>query len=623
MPMQPLIKSNVNQPRIRRTHSGCRPCRKRGKRCDEARPSCQACKRLSLDCSYGIDYTFRNLDGALFQRQLAGQTTSTRSSPISKRSTAKRVLDPKIKIGMLNHLSRLETPSVPLTVSTHHEVEVRYLNHFQTHVRHLLPAASLEFINRSLQSPALRFAVLCISASNLSMLNSRVQNRILPNDSRKSVHSPLVNGLHHSFAQKYHDLAFWNCRAAEADEIKNEAPALLVAHVLLAYYHHASTDHLQFRIAVRDAVRFVLQSRTNIVDSADGVDSLQMWYRLCTSHRPAKPPALLLEGEGASSFGPNLLPDVTEHLYLNCILGMSVNDLIYDILIKTLEIRTKLMVFRCVAAIRQVSETSRDIGPLAHEMMNKMLGRECGPDEYVEARDSFVRGSNLLGLLDVQKERLKVWRSRLSPGQLQTQYGSISSIQSQGSPEDSHLLTSQRTQTHRDVMNALYCLLCEMTFEEAKQAFTSHHTSTVVGVDPSNPIANMAYSAYHIADSLNLAVSNTSDVYTMSLAEVLLQLVFLWRSDELFHYILDILWPRLEAHGRGYEHSHYPTHLVKRIITQAAVYWEQGRVVNFALPAVAEDTSKLKLLDIDHPVDLVVCGYNTDGMYFIEKGPLP
>lgn len=301
--MQSLIKSNINQPRVRRTHSGCRPCRKRGKRCDEARPSCRACKRLSLDCSYGIDYTFRNLDGALFQRQPAGQTTSTRSTPISKRNTAKGVLDPKIKIGMLNQLSRLETPSVSPTVSTHHEIDVRYLSHFQTHVRHLLPAASLEFIDRSLQSPSLRFAVLCISASNLSMLNARVQNRILPNDSRRSVHSPLVNDLHHSLAQKYHNLALWNCRSAEADGIKNEVPALLVAHVLLAYYHHASTDHLQFRRAVRDAVRFVLQNRATIADSADGVESLQMWYRLCTSHRPAKPPALLLEGRGLVPLG--------------------------------------------------------------------------------------------------------------------------------------------------------------------------------------------------------------------------------------------------------------------------------------------------------------------------------
>ncbi|OGM44238.1 Zn(II)2Cys6 transcription factor [Aspergillus bombycis] len=524
---------------------------------------------------------------------------------------------------MLNYLNRLATSSLPPTVSTHHEIELRYVNHFQTHVRHLLPALSLQLVDKFLQSPGLRFAVLCISASNLSMLNARVQHRTLPNDSRKSVFSPLVNGLHHSHAQQYHDLALWDCRTAEHEGIKNEAPALLAAHVLLAYYHHASTDYLRFRFAVRDAVRFVLQNRATIADAPDGADALQMWYRLCASHRPAKPPALLLEGEGASSFGPNLLPDVTEHIYLTCIVGMNVDDLIYDILIKTLEIRTKLMVFRCVAAIRQVSETSSDIGPLAHEVMNKMLGRECGPDEYAEARDSFVRGSSLLGLLDVQKERLRVWRSRLNADQLRTQCGSTSSAERQTSPEAPDLLISQEFPTHRDAMNALYCLLCEITFEEGRQTFASDHMSTVVGVDPSNVIANMAYSACHVANSLNLAVSNTSDVYTMSLAEVLLQLVFLWRSDELFHYILDVLWPRLETHGKGYEHSHYPTHLVKRIIAQTAAYWAQGRVVNFAQPAVAENISKLNLLDIDHPLELVVCGYNMDGMYFIEKSPLP
>ena len=591
--------------------------------CDEEKPSCGACERLSLDCSYGIDFTFHSLDRAFFQTQLADQKASTRSSTISKRTTAKAVQDPKIKIGLLDYLNRLATSHVPPTVSTQHEIELRYLNHFQTHVRHLLPAASLQLVDRSLQSLGLRFAVLCISASNLSMLNAGVQSRVVPNDSRKSVFSPVVNGLHHSNAQKYHDLALWNCRTAEHDGIKNEAPALLAAHVLLAYYHHASTDHLRFRFAVKDAVRFVLQNRATIANSPDGADALQMWYRLCASHRPAKPPALLLEGEGASSFGPNLLPDVTEHTYLNCIVGMGVDDLIYDILIKTLEIRTKLVVFRCVAAIRQVSETSSDIGPLTHEVMNKMLGRECGPDEYAEARDSFMRGSNLLGLLDVQKERLKVWRSRLSAEQLRAQGDSTPCIQRKTTPEVSNLPIGQQFPTHRDAMNALYSLLCEMAFEDAKQAFASHHTSTVVGADPSHVIADMAYSVCHVANSLDLAVSNTSDIYTISLAEVLLQLVFLWRSDELFTYILDILWPQLETHGKGYEHSHYPTHLVKRIITQTAVYWEQGRVVNFALPAVAENISKLSLLDIDHPIDLVVCGYDPDGMYFIEKIPLP
>jgi hypothetical protein len=76
-------------------------------------------------------------------------------------------------------------------------------------------------------------------------------------DNRRSVFSPLLIILHHREAQQYYDQTLWYCRAAEAGEIEYQAPALLAAHVLLAYYHHASTDHLNFRMAVWDSVRFV------------------------------------------------------------------------------------------------------------------------------------------------------------------------------------------------------------------------------------------------------------------------------------------------------------------------------------------------------------------------------
>ncbi|OOF94843.1 hypothetical protein ASPCADRAFT_208510 [Aspergillus carbonarius ITEM 5010] len=496
--------------------------------------------------------------------------------------------------------SLVNVPKAAAALSSEDNLEFGYLNHFREHVRHLLPAVSPQLTDGFLQSPCLRSAVLCISASNLSMLNARVQSRTLVGSSRQSVFSPLVNILHHTQAQKYHNLALEYYRNAKPEEVKHQAPAFLAAHVLLAFYHHASTDHLSFRQAVEDSVRFVLQNRASIMDSRDGAKSLQMWYRLCTSHRPAKPPALLLEGIGASTIGLNPLPDVSEHLYLRCILEMNADDLIYDIIIKTLEIRTKLVVFRSVAGSCHISELSSEIGCLAYEIVNKMLGRQCVPDEYTEARDGCVRGSHLLGLLEVQKERLKVWRSRLDTDQL----------------FDHTLSFRQKFPTHRDAMNALYYMLCEITFGEANAGSDGWYKNSA-------NIANMAHHMCQIAGHLSFGMSNTSDVYTLSLAEVLLQLVFAYRSDELFHYILDVLWPQLEMHGKGYEHSHYPTHLVKRIIAQVAAYWEEDRVVTFALPAVAENISKLKLLDIDHPVDLVVCGYNKDGQHFIEKVLLP
>ncbi|PWY96300.1 hypothetical protein BO94DRAFT_580162 [Aspergillus sclerotioniger CBS 115572] len=578
------------QLKIRRSHSGCRPCRRRGKRCDEAKPSCRACARLSLECSYGVNFSFRNTNGVQFLQHAASRLDYPSNGPCI------------IGVNISNSLGKISNAAIPAALSSEDNLEFGYLNHFREHVRHLLPAVSPQIADGFLQSPCLWYAVLCISASNLSMLNARVQSRTLVGNSRRSVFSPLVNILHHNNAQKYHNMALEYYSNAKQEEVKHQAPALLAAHVLLAYYHHASTDHLSFRLAVENSVRFVLQNRASIMDSRDGAGSLQMWYRLCASHRPAKPPALILEGAGASIIGPNPLPDVSEHLYLRCILDMNVDDLIYDILIKTLEIRTKLVVFRSVAGSCQISELSSEIGSLAYEIMNKMLGRQCVPDELTEAREGCVRGSHLLALLEVQKERLKVWRSRLHTDRLFEHNSPF----------------AERFLTHRDAMNALYYMLCEITFVEANAGPSSEGTQAY-----SANIASMAHHMCQIAGQLSFSMSNTSDVYTLSVAEVLLQLAFACRSDGLFHHILDSLWPQLEMGGKGYEHSHYPTHLVKRIIAQVAAYWEKGRAVTFALPAVAENISKLRLLDIDRPVDLVVCGYNKDGQHFIEKALLP
>lgn len=206
---------------------------------------------------------------------------------------------------------RLSTAKLPITIGSGEGFGFSYFSHFQTHVRHLLPGV---FLDGCLQSPCLRFSIFCISASNLSMINGKTQSRVVARNDRESVFSPLVNNLHHSQARKYHDLALWHCQTSKANEVEHQAPAFLAAHVLLAYYHHASTNRLKFRLAVLDSVHFMMLNRTSIMGSPGGPDSLQIWYRLCTSHRPAKPPILLLEGERASSFGPNLIPDATEHL---------------------------------------------------------------------------------------------------------------------------------------------------------------------------------------------------------------------------------------------------------------------------------------------------------------------
>ncbi|RAH80336.1 hypothetical protein BO86DRAFT_316338 [Aspergillus japonicus CBS 114.51] len=606
--------------RITRKHSGCTSCRRRGKKCDETKPHCRACVRLSLECSYGVNLTFRHIGQATFQRHtqvIVASPAAANPAAVSRRARSEN--GPPAKPRLFSDLTAAGIcPSPDLGDS----LEVRYLNHFQDHVRHLLPALSMTSVGEIVDAPYLRAAAACISASSLSMLNAQIQSRHRVDDHQTPVFSPLVDSRHHRQARNYHDRALQLCRTASASDVAHNAASILRTLVLLAYYHHASTNHLNFRLAVWDTLRFVSQCREQIMRSPDGIGALQMWHRLCVSHRLSKPPSLLLEGEGVSSFGPNCFPDPTDHLYLSCVLGMSTDDLIHDILVKTMEIRSRLIVFRSVASTYRIQESSRDIGRVAHKVLNTMLGRCSTPDEYDEAQEGFVRGSHLLGLLTVQKERLEVWRSRVKESRSLGK-SVVGAATEEVSCGDTSIPCHWAYPSHRDAMNAIYCILCEMMFEEAHGACLSDGSPTDRNsASPTTKLDDLAHGACQIIGTLDFTTSSTADVYTFSLAECLLQLVFLWRSDTLFDYILTIVWPELERKTRGFEHSHYPTHLAKRIISQISGYWSQARAVTLVMPAVPEDISKLKLLDINQPIDVVVCGRDADGTAWMEKIPL-
>ncbi|OJK01902.1 hypothetical protein ASPACDRAFT_25290 [Aspergillus aculeatus ATCC 16872] len=620
MPPNGTTTTRTRSSKIIRKHSGCKSCRRRGKKCDETKPHCRACVRLSLECSYGVNLTFRHTDQATFQRHTqAIVASSAAADPVAASRQARTESDPSAKPLLLCDLTVAGlSPSLDLGDG----LEVRYLSHFQDHVRHLLPALSMTSVGDIFDAPYLRAAALCISASSLSMLNAPVQSRHLVDDHQTPVFSPLVNSRHHRQARNYHDRALQLCRTASAGEVARNAALILRTLVLLAYYHHASTNHLNFRLAVWDTLRFIAQCREQIMHSPDAVGALQMWHRLCVSHRLSKPPSLLLEGEGVSSFGPNCFPDPTDHLYLSCVLGMSTDELIYDILIKSMEIRSRLIVFRSVASTHRIQESSRDIGRVAHRVLNTMLGRCSPPDEYDEAQEGFVRGSHLRGLLMVQKERLEVWRSRVSESLPCCNAAVGTAIEGLSGREP---FTPHKSvyPSHREAMNAIYSLLCEMMFEESNGTCTSDASPIDLTSATPNQLDDLAHRACQLISTLDFTTSSTADVYTFSLAECLLQLAFLWRSDTLFDYILGIVWPELERKTRGFEHSHYPTHLAKRIILHISRYWSQGRAVTLVLPAVPEDIPKPKLLDINQPIDVVVCGHDADGTAWMERIPLP
>ncbi|KAL2426625.1 hypothetical protein ABEF95_010883 [Exophiala dermatitidis] len=585
--------------------------------CDESKPMCKACERLSLACCYSTEFISYNPRHSLLSKHL--RPSSQHPSALGKENGDDRKACELL--GDELHAPKLMKTS-PMSVArglSLSQPDMLYFGHFERLVRASLPPPAQAMDFHTYNDSFLRSAVLCLAASHLSTLDASLSSRSPTGNSRGTVTSPIPNTLHQHHARRYHDLA----QEDAVGEDSHDPSLVLIGKVLLAYYHHASTDHLKFRLAVWETVRFVRRRQVQIMASPTGDMALQLWYRLCNSHRPAKPPALLIDGEGPSLSGPSLaFPGADEHLHCRCILGMSSDDLIYDILFKTMELRRRIILFRCASSVLNVAESSPELGVLVYRLLNRMMDRSVTQLEEQEAASSFVRGDHLLGLLGVQIQRLGVWRSRISASASahKPTSGGYAPVSILTSP---HLIL-QRLASHRDKMNYLYYLLCILIFESTGASQSSSSTPWRSDSETSKG-RDMMNEALRVIETIDFQQSALVDIYAFSLAEVLLQLCYTFPSTEVFNHILDVVWPRMEASARGYENSHMPTHLAKRIITLIADEWHNSRTVLLAMPAVPEDTPKSVLFDLNNHFDVVVCGCGTTGkgFFFIDKIPLP
>jgi hypothetical protein len=132
------------------------------------------------------------------------------------------------------------------------------------------------FNSEILSFPPLRFAVLYLAASNLSTLDTTVNCRSLDQTLQRSVYSPVTNILHQKRAEFYYGLTLQQCSLSEKNIVGQDAALMLATKVLLAYYHHASTDHFRFRVAVWDTVHFAQANRNTIMSSRHSQEIMQM-----------------------------------------------------------------------------------------------------------------------------------------------------------------------------------------------------------------------------------------------------------------------------------------------------------------------------------------------------------
>jgi hypothetical protein len=290
-----------------------------------------------------------------------------------------------------------------------------------------------------------------------------------------------------------------------------------------------------------------------------------------------------------------------EDIYLHCIVGLSSDDLLYDIMLKTMELRRRMVIYYCTAAAQKVRESLPTMGFKAQRMMNGLMQRPDSTPGVDEVNPDFVAPCHLLALLDIQERRLEVWKSRI----VTEETASITSPN----------LKAQKLTRHRRHMNHLYYLLCRLIFGSATALQGALFDQ---GLD-----AAVLRGVVETIDGLDLKVSNLVDVYGYSLSEVLLQLSYNMPSKAYFNHILDVVWPQMEVCGRGYENSHLPTHLAKTIITLMAEEWQRSRRILLVTLELPENTPKTVLYDIHYSFDVLLYGYDhKQGDFFIRKVPL-
>ncbi|OIW23556.1 hypothetical protein CONLIGDRAFT_657744 [Coniochaeta ligniaria NRRL 30616] len=175
--MAPGTPSRV---RIKRVRTGCWTCRRRGYRCDEAKPSCQSCTRLGLDCEgYGVRL-----------RWVANQSPGPTQLPAVERDNGVNRGKTPVPSSHFAHLPQKppgpsNLPMLPPGLSGN---DVFLVQHFFYTISGLLASTSDRSINvychlmlpMALSSPLVLDAVLLLSATHLSSRYPSFQ----PSDSR-------------------------------------------------------------------------------------------------------------------------------------------------------------------------------------------------------------------------------------------------------------------------------------------------------------------------------------------------------------------------------------------------------------------------------------------------------
>ncbi|RFU24888.1 hypothetical protein B7463_g11455, partial [Scytalidium lignicola] len=160
-----------------RTKTGCWSCRDAGHKCDEEKPKCGRCKRLSIDCKgWGVRLQWRELDPSKKRnrRRSSAKSTCVKSAQssiehLSGSSGGSIALSPTVSRSTMSILPA----DMPLE-------EYRLLHHWTTHISPLLCTSSLAQPNpfqthltpMAFEKGPLHYMIMSIAAQHLSIEDS-------------------------------------------------------------------------------------------------------------------------------------------------------------------------------------------------------------------------------------------------------------------------------------------------------------------------------------------------------------------------------------------------------------------------------------------------------------------
>ncbi|KAH8655437.1 hypothetical protein BX600DRAFT_469647 [Xylariales sp. PMI_506] len=504
-----------------------------------------------------------------------------------------------------------------------------YAHHLELHFNRILPNTMRPYLRRLPESGFLRSSILAVGAGSLYRFGTVGRGHQL----QQSQHGfdTISPSLHKERSVRHYGDALKQIIAASAGPVSPELQeALLAAVLLLCYYELELGGFSGLRSHIRGANAIITSCFGGLSASQSGRDLLQLWSGFRSTHCTWKMPHHALEPEGqvssssssSSSFG------VGSSLAVRYSFRPSRTIAIAEILGEIIEARQRLVVSMCTQHTpdqRRHSNAGADADTIGEEdpgmqmlaRLSSRLGFEVSDVDKAEVRRTWYHGeSALLDLMGVCRRRLDDWHADLPFSSLPVDpfpRKSVTVGQQQDNSTLRPLLFSSSGAAMDFVYYALGCLLSDENC--LRETLLTSNQASKPERDVGSPNLWVSVILRTII-GIDLESLEKPRMFPFNLQEILYFLALACNRESDLSFIVDVLFPRLEACARGtdWEWVQFNGRLVGLIAEQAS----RGRQVLHMLPRAERFVGPETMFDLKHKFQVLVHGRINGGGLFSD-----